>query len=185
MPSKKVKLSKASKARKGRVVKSKQLSNTKQTIMDILNQFSVSRNNITKSNNNLPARLMRMKSSRYSKQKTLHQNQLNYPTTEPDMFSKSISSSFSSVMKDGHTHSTGKTIINNSTEPFLKIKEMENGNVKQFIVPKNTIPYKLNIMVSSQNNKLQASKHQKKSKGQGKKSKGQGKKSKKSKKSKY
>ena len=48
-------------------------------------------------------------------------------------------------MKNGKTksHSEGKEILNNSTKPYIEIKEMDNGTIKQYMVPKNTIPYKI------------------------------------------
>ena len=108
-----------------------------QSILDIIKSFA-SRNNISKSKNNLPARLMQMKSYKALR---------SQPNTKPQVFSKSFtkssSSSFSSVMKNGkvQTHSEGKEIINNSNRPFIEIKEMENGDVSHYIVPKKTIPY--------------------------------------------
>jgi len=146
--------------------------NKHQSILDIINKLSSSKyNNHTKSQNNLPARLMRMSSSRQSQVK------------QPQVFSKSFSSSsavssFSSVMKNGkvQTHSKGKEVINNSNKPFIEIKEMDNGNIKHYMVPKTSIPYKsktksnpmmlsnLNINSSKKSTKSKTSKKSTKSK---------------------
>ena len=135
------KTKKTTKSTKVNISKAQHNLQTQQSILDILNRFSESRNAISKSQNNLPAKLMKMRSSRFSKQRNIENYNTNTEANQ-DMFSKSISSSFSSVMKDGHTHSEGKTIINNSNKPFIEIKEMENGHINQYMVPKNTIPYK-------------------------------------------
>ena len=54
---------------------------------------------------------------------------------------KSVSSSYSSVMQDGHTRSKGKKIVNDSNKPYLQVDEMENGNTQHYMIPKNTINY--------------------------------------------
>ena len=82
------------------------------------------RKNKTKSQSNLPARLMGM-------------NKMS----NPQSYSKSVSSSYSSIIHNGHKHIKGKEVINDSTKPFIKINEMEDGSVNHYMVPKNTIPY--------------------------------------------
>ena len=54
-------------------------------------------------------------------------------------FSKTVSSSFSSVMHDGHTHSKGNKIVNDSNKPYLQIDEMLDGNTQHYYIPKSTI----------------------------------------------
>ena len=63
-------------------------------------------------------------------------------TPNTQIFSKSMSSSYSSFTENGKTHSEGKAIVNNSTKPFIEITEMENGKTERFMIPKHTIPYK-------------------------------------------
>ena len=106
--------------------------------------MSVSRNNSSKSQNNLPAHLMKMNKKN---KKTIINTNINTnirPIVFNKSFSKSATSSYSSVMKNGKTkiHSEGKEIINNSTKPFIEIHEMDNGSINHYMVPKNTIPYK-------------------------------------------
>jgi hypothetical protein len=135
---------------------SSQFSNKYQNIIDIIKRFSHPRNNISKSQNNLPARLMRMKSPNLLRNSQLQRPQ---PQDLSNSVNKSVnklmssSSSFSSITHNGHTHSTGKTIINNSNKPFIEIKEMQNGNIKTYMVPKNTIPYKPSINMKNINMK--------------------------------
>ena len=154
MPIRKVKSKKQTKSLK----KNKIIPNRRQTILDIIKSFSDARNNLSKSRNNLPARLMKLNSSSRSPMSNLEstdfqnqdQDQYQYQNQDPDIFSnamsksmsKSMSSSFTSVIQNGQTHSKGKTIINNSTKPFIEIKEIDNGDVKDYMIPKNTIPYK-------------------------------------------
>ena len=54
-------------------------------------------------------------------------------------FSKTVSSSFSSVMRDGRTHSKGNKIVNDSNKPYLQIDEMLDGNTQHYYIPKSTI----------------------------------------------
>jgi hypothetical protein len=128
--------------------KSKLHSTKHQSLLDIIKQMSVSRNNISKSQNNLPAHLMKMnkKNKKTNKitNKTTNINTNIRPIVFNKSFSKSATSSYSSVMKNGKTkiHSEGKEIINNSNKPFIEIHEMDNGSIKHYMVPKNTIPYK-------------------------------------------
>ena len=106
-------------------------NNNHQNILDIINKLSSSKynnnHNNSKSQNNLPARLMRMTSSSQS-QPNLNKQNIRHS------FSSSAVSSFSSVMKNGKikTHSEGKEVVNNSNKPFIEIKEMENGNINQY-----------------------------------------------------
>ena len=139
MPIKKVKSKKSIKHKTKRLSKSNTVPKKNQSIMELINGFTNSFNsntNYRKSQNNLPARLMRMKSSR--------QSQIQPPQVFSKSFSKSAVSSFSSVMKNGkvQTHSEGKEVINNSNKPFIEIKEMENGDIQHYMVPKTSIPYK-------------------------------------------
>jgi hypothetical protein len=100
-------------------------TNQQHNLIDLISMISQARKNKTKSQSNLPARLMKMNMDKKSK---------NYE--------KSVSSSYSSVMHNGHKHIKGKQVINNSSEPFIKINEMEDGQVHHYMVPKNNIPYK-------------------------------------------
>ena len=50
-----------------------------------------------------------------------------------------MSSSFSSVMRNGHTHSKGNKIVNDSNKPYLQIDEMLDGNTQHYYIPKSTI----------------------------------------------
>jgi hypothetical protein len=106
------------------------------------------RNNISKSQNNLPAHLMKI--NKKNKKTNINTNintnvrPIVFKKSFNKSFSKSASSSYSSVMKNGKTkiHSEGKEIINNSNKPFIEINEMNNGSIKHYMVPKNSIPYK-------------------------------------------
>ena len=69
---------------------------------------------------------------------------------KPQSYAKSVSSSYSSVMRNGEEHSKGKQIINNSTKPFIQIDEMLDGQVHHYMVPKNTIPYTQPMQMSIQ-----------------------------------
>jgi len=120
-------------------------SNKHKNILDILKKFKVSRSTTSfkKSQNNLPAHLMKLSSPKISQHyQTKHLSSKKFPlNSNSQTFSKSISSSYSSFTKNGETHSEGKKILNNSTKPFIEITEMENGNSQHFMIPKNTISY--------------------------------------------
>jgi len=136
-----------------------------QSILDIINHLSLHRNNLRKSQNNLPAHLMNLKSTSSSSlrkpeiQKAQQAQQAQRPKVFTNSFSKSMSSSFSTVTKNGETHNKGKTVINNSTQPFIEIKEIENNNVRHYMVPKNTIPYKSNLIMANKSPKTKKSKN--------------------------
>ena len=83
-----------------------------------------SRKNRTKSQSNLPARLIKMSNMQ-----------------KPQSYAKTVSSSYSSIMHNGEKHVKGKQVINNSNKPFIQINEMQDGQVQHYMVPKNTIPY--------------------------------------------
>ena len=93
----------------------------------LLNNISNNRRGLVKSDINLPARLMvnERKSSR---------NTINI---KPQIYSKSISSSFSSTMHNGHIHSVGKEVINDSSKPYIQIAELHNGHLDKYIIPRN------------------------------------------------
>jgi len=115
--------------------KSKSKSNsTHKSLLDLIKHISASRSNMRKSQNNLPVKLMKINKKQSS----------TSPRVFSKSFSKSRSSAYSSIVKNGkiQTHRKGKEIINNSTKPFIQIKEMNNGDIHHYIVPKNTISYK-------------------------------------------
>ena len=145
-----------------------------QNILDIIKHYSLGKNNLRKSQNNLPAQLMKLKASTSSNLN--HKQQSQRANVFTNSFSKSLSSSFSSVTKNGETHKKGKTVINNSTRPFIEIKEMDNNNIRHYMVPKNTIPYKSNLFmtqnstISKQPTKTKKTKKSKSKKSKSKKS---------------
>ena len=125
--------------------KSSTKSNNNKTIVDIINTLLRPNQNFRKSQNNLPARLMKLNAPNHKVQhyKNTHlSNKENPLTTNTQILSKTMSSSYSSFTENGKTHSEGKEIINNSTKPFIEVTEMENGKTERFMIPKNTIPYK-------------------------------------------
>ena len=112
--------------------KQKPMINQK-SLLHLVNDINTTRQDLTKMQTNLPAKLL----------------QINDKPNKPKVYAKSISSSFSSVMHNGHTHSQGKQIVNDSTKPYVQIDDMLNGDVKHYMVPKNTIPYKSSRMIES------------------------------------
>jgi len=124
-------------------INSNKSQNTQQhNLIDLISMITQERKNKTKSQSNLPARLMGI-------------NKIN-KTSKPQSYSKSVSSSYSSIMHNGQKHIKGKEVINDSTKPFIKINEMEDGSVNHYMVPKNTIPYNqsLQLPLSITSNKL-------------------------------
>ena len=132
-----------------------------QTLIDLITKLSESsnRNRMIKSQSNLPARLMqlphRSKSMRNMSNMSNMSNLLSQPMNlQPNTYSrngrqvfsdsssKAVSSTYSSFSHNGHTHSKGKKVINDSKQPFIKINEIKNGDVKTYMIPKDTIPYK-------------------------------------------
>jgi len=110
--------------------KIKHISNFEQNeerLLDLIKNISTSRQAMTPSKSNLAARLMTM----HTQQPMQHQHSRSF----------SSSSSFSSLMHNGHVQSQGKQIVNDSTKPYLAVKEMHNGHVNSFMIPKDTIPY--------------------------------------------
>ena len=122
---KKIKASRSHKAstkshkssRKGKIMSSKSLEDL---IADTMN----SRKDLTKSETNLPARLLAMNIS-------------NRPVQQK--YSKSISSSYSSSMQNGEVHSAGKQIVNDSTKPFIQVAELHNGQVERYMIPRSQV----------------------------------------------
>ena len=116
---------------------SKKTPNSYQTIINIINSLSNAKRNHTfdKSRNNLPAQLMIIDNQT---------KKVSLGTSKPQVFNRTLksSSSFTSITQNGETHSEGKKIINNSLNPFIEIKEMKNGDVQHYMIPKNTLPYK-------------------------------------------
>ena len=107
---------------------------SKERLINLVNDINTTRKDLSKMQTNLPARLMQLNNK--SNQQKQKQNS--------QVYAKSVSSTFSSMMHNGHTHSQGKKIINDSTKPYVQIDEMQNGNVQHYMIPKNTIPYKPN-----------------------------------------
>jgi hypothetical protein len=129
----------------------KHVSNFEQNedrLLDLIKNISTSRQTMTPSKSNLAARLINM-----NEQHPMHSDMKQHSR------SYSSSSSFSSVMHNGHVHSQGKQVINDSTKPYLAVKEMHNGHVNSFMIPKDTIPYQKPSLAS-----MIVSKHMSKSK---------------------
>ena len=94
-------------------------------LANLLNTISNNRSTMTKSEINLPARLLQ------------NGNRLSNQNSNPLMFSKSISSSYSSSMHNGEVHTTGKEVVNDSTNPYIQVAELHNGQVEHYMIPRN------------------------------------------------
>lgn len=135
----------------------KRKSSKQSKILNIFQRLSNSRNHLTKMSNNLPAKLVHL--NNYSGE------------GNGNVIKKSVSSTYTQVMHDGHMHVKGKQVINDSTKPFVLINEMENGDVQHYMMPrnKNMNNQNNNIMISgigikSKKTKKTKSKKTKKSK---------------------
>lgn len=104
-------------------------------LQNLINTINNNRKDISKMHNNLPAKLMQLNNQQIINHSHKHQAQ-------PQIYAKSISSSFSSVMHNGHTHSQGKRIVNESDKPYLQVDEMMDGSTQHYMIPKTSIPYK-------------------------------------------
>jgi len=110
-------------------------------LQNLINTINNNRKDISKMHNNLPAKLMQLNNQQIINHSHKHQSQTQ-PQAQPQVYAKSISSSFSSVMHNGHTHSQGKRIVNESHKPYLQVDEMIDGSTQHYMIPKNSIPYK-------------------------------------------
>jgi len=136
--------SKTPKSKKTKTSKTKETTNPYQNIINVINSLSNSRkkHSFSKSRNNLPAQLMNI--NKKSQHISTSTSKKCKKSINPHVVNRTFksSSSFSSITQNGETHSKGKKIINNSLKPFIEIKEMENGNIQHYVIPKNTISYK-------------------------------------------
>ena len=165
-------------------------------LIDLITRISQASKNRSKSQSNLPARLMMMKnmSKRNSMMRPMmrpmirpmmrpimHMNPMKMNMNmniiqKPQSYSKTISSTYSDVMENGHSHSEGKKVINDSTKPYVQIDELHNGHIEHYMVPRNTIStkptetimnistHKPMILENKTNTKKKKSKQSKKSK---------------------
>ena len=128
--------SKTPKSKKTKTSKTKETTNPYQNIINVINSLSNSRkkHSFSKSRNNLPAQLMTI--DRKNKKTSKH-------SSKPQVFNRTFksSSSFSSITQNGETHSEGKKIINNSLKPFIEIKEMENGDIQHYMIPRTSLSH--------------------------------------------
>ena len=99
-------------------------TSTANRLVDLLNNISNNRRGLTKTELNLPARLMQNGSKTLSPAKSL-------------TFSKSVSSSYSTTMHNGNVHSAGKQVINDSTKPYIQVSELHNGQIAEYMIPRN------------------------------------------------
>jgi hypothetical protein len=99
---------------------------TSNRLTNLLNTISNNRRNLDKSEINLPARLMQN-----------HNQPLTNDDSSPIHYSKSVSSTMTSSMHDGQVHTAGKEVINDSTQPYIAITEMHNGQVERYMIPRD------------------------------------------------
>jgi len=118
----------------------------KNRLINLVNDINTTRKDLSKMQTNLPARLMQININNHKRK---HSNKHKL-TGKPRVYAKSVSSTFSSVMHNNHTHTQGKTIVNESNKPYIKIDEIHNGDVQHYMIPKNSIPYKPNKKLAMQ-----------------------------------
>ena len=125
-------------------------SQDRKKLLKLFSNINNNRKNLSKSQSNLPAQLINI-------------NSKNITPLSNKVIAKSVSSTFSSVIHNGHRHSQGKQIVNDSTKPYLQIDEMENGNIQHYMIPKKTIPYQPNKFIKLSMNLQKNIKNTKKS----------------------
>lgn len=101
------------------------ISKNANRLENLLNDISNNRRELTKSDINLPARLMQ------------NVNKSSNPQSKPLIVSKSISSSYAASMQNGEVHAAGKEVINDSTKPYIQVSELHNGHLDKYMIPKN------------------------------------------------
>ena len=101
------------------------ISKNANRLENLLNDISNNRRDLTKSDINLPARLMQ------------NINKSSNPQSKPLIVSKSISSSYAASMQNGEVHAAGKEVINDSTKPYIQVSELHNGHLDKYMIPKN------------------------------------------------
>ena len=127
------------------------VSNTR--LINLVNDITNNRKYLTKQQSNLPAKLLALTNNNTHDDNILPTQilppakknkhlQTKKHTKTNNVVAKTVSSIYSSVMHNGHTHSQGKKVINDSNKPYILIDEMQNGKEIHYMVPKNTIPYK-------------------------------------------
>lgn len=88
-------------------------------IANLLEKISNNRMSYTRSDSNLPAKLIKMEMDNF--------------------YSKSVSSIYTNIRKNGKTHQHGKRLINNSRNPFILVDEMKDGKIEHYYIPKKHI----------------------------------------------
>jgi hypothetical protein len=135
------KKTKISKTKQTKETKSKETITPYQNIINVINSLSNSRNkhSFSKSRNNLPAQLMNI--NKKSQHISTSTSKKCKKSINPHVVNRTFksSSSFSSITQNGETHSEGKKVINNSLKPFIEIKEMENGDVQHYMIPRTSL----------------------------------------------
>ena len=126
------KTNKSSKARKHPRMKYNNIQMTSNSLHDLINTISNNRSKLTKTETNLPAKLMSMNFSQPNQHSKI----------ETANYSRSVSSTYSSSMHNGKFHTVGKEVINNSRNPFIQVKEIHDGYQEEYIIPKNSKPSK-------------------------------------------
>ena len=133
--------SKTPKSKKTKTSKTKETTNPYQNIINVINSLSNSRkkHSFSKSRNNLPAQLMNI--NKKSQHISTSTSKKCKKSINPHVVNRTFksSSSFSSITQNGETHSEGKKVINNSLKPFIEIKEMENGDVQHYMIPRTSL----------------------------------------------
>ena len=135
--------SKISKSKQTKTSKTKETTNPYQNIINVINSLSNSRkkHSFSKSRNNLPAQLMNI--NKKSQHISTSTSKKCKKSINPHVVNRTFksSSSFSSITQNGETHSEGKKVINNSLKPFIEIKEMENGDVQHYMIPRTSLSH--------------------------------------------
>lgn len=106
-------------------------SNTTKQFKKLLNYISNNRSETSKSDLNLPARL-------------IQNDKPISKITKPLIYSKLISSSYTTSMHNGDIHSAGKEVIDDSTKPYIQVSELHNNYLDQYMIPRNQLNKNIN-----------------------------------------
>ena len=96
-------------------------------LADLINSIHEKRNNLSRNSINLASSLV-----------NIHNKPINR-TVKTNSYSRSVSSTFSSTMRNGKVHSVGKEVINDSRQPFIHIREAHNNQLEDYVIPRSNI----------------------------------------------
>jgi hypothetical protein len=104
------------------------ISKSQKSLLELIQNTIKNSKGVKKSQNNLASKLIQLA----NKNNMHNMENMQHTSSGSSSYSKAVQSSYTSINKNGVKQEYGQTIKNESTQPYIEIRKLQNGIVNYY-----------------------------------------------------